>query len=85
MKGFKEECFRIRAVIDAADLETLDLKQHDVLCANTIREGMLNLSNQQAGEIIANIMLAHRHLEDARMRLGKVLQVYNSGESCYPR
>ena len=34
-------------------------------------------------EIIANITLAYRHLEDARMRLGKVLQHLEGGESKY--
>lgn len=33
------------------------------------------------GEAIANIMLAYRHLEDARMRLGKVFQAMNGGIS----
>ena len=29
------------------------------------------------GETMANIMLSYRHIEDARMRLGKVLEVLN--------
>lgn len=33
------------------------------------------------GEAIANIMLAYRHIEDARMRLGKVYQALNGGVS----
>lgn len=37
------------------------------------------------GEMKANIMLAYRHLEDARMRLGKVIQAYDGGTSCYPK
>ncbi len=36
-----------------------------------------------AGEMKANLMLAVRHLEDARMRLGKVIQAKNGGASCY--
>ncbi len=36
-----------------------------------------------AGEMKANLMLAVRHLEDARMRLGKVIQAKNGGVSCY--
>lgn len=35
------------------------------------------------GEMIANIKLAYRHLEDARMRLGKVIQAYKGGVSIY--
>ncbi len=37
------------------------------------------------GEMKANIMLAYRHLEDARMRLGKVIQAYDGGVSCYDK
>jgi hypothetical protein len=36
------------------------------------------------GEMIANAMLAYRHLEDARMRIGKVIQAFDGGASCYP-
>ena len=35
------------------------------------------------GEAIANAVLAFRHAEDAAMRLGKVLQAANGGESIY--
>jgi len=36
---------------------------------------------EQIGEIIANIMLAFRHLEDARMRIGKAIQQVDGGVS----
>lgn len=36
-------------------------------------------------EMKANIMLAYRHLEDARMRLGKVIQAQEGGVSCYDK
>ncbi len=35
----------------------------------------------QYNEMKANIMLAYRHLEDARMRIGKVLQAADDGVS----
>ena len=35
----------------------------------------------QHNEMIANIMLSVRHLEDARMRIGKVLQYADDGIS----
>ena len=38
---------------------------------------------QDAGEVIANIMLAYRHLEDASMRLGKAMQAADGGVSVY--
>lgn len=37
------------------------------------------------GEMKANIMIAYRHLEDARMRLGKAIQAYDGGVSVYKR
>jgi hypothetical protein len=37
------------------------------------------------GEMIANVMLAYRHLEDARMRLGKAIQAYDGGVSVYDK
>jgi hypothetical protein len=36
-------------------------------------------------EAIANAMLAYRHLEDASMRLGKVLQALDGGVSVYDK
>ena len=36
-----------------------------------------------AGEQIANAILAYRHLEDATMRLGKVIQANDGGKSIY--
>ncbi len=41
--------------------------------------------NSCDSEMKANIMLAYRHLEDARMRLGKVIQAYDGGVSCYDK
>lgn len=40
---------------------------------------------RQHDEMKANIMLAYRHLEDARMRLGKVMQQIQGGVSILDR
>jgi hypothetical protein len=37
------------------------------------------------GEVIANVTLAYRHLEDAAMRLGKALQANDGGVSVYDK
>ena len=37
------------------------------------------------GEMQANLTLAHRHLEDARMRLGKAIQALEGGVSIYDK
>ena len=41
--------------------------------------------DSQHSEMKANFMLAYRHLEDARMRLGKVLQAKDGGKSIYDK
>ncbi len=42
-------------------------------------------SKADIGEMKANIMLSYRHLEDAAMRLGKVLQAHDGGVSVYDK
>ena len=39
----------------------------------------------QTGEMIANAMLAYRHLEDARMRVGKIMQQLQGGVSIFDK
>ena len=39
----------------------------------------------QHSEMKANLMLAYRHLEDGRMRLGKVMQQIQGGVSIFDR
>lgn len=38
--------------------------------------------NEDRGEVMANLTLAYRHLEDAKMRIGKVIQAVD-GVSVY--
>lgn len=40
---------------------------------------------ENAGEVMANLTLAYRHLEDASMRIGKVKQARNGGVSVYDK
>jgi hypothetical protein len=42
-------------------------------------------TNENVGEIMANLTLAYRHLEDASMRIGKVKQHRNGGVSIYDK
>lgn len=56
--------------------------------AERVKELMKNDQNAEGadiGETKANIMLAYRHLEDARMRLGKVIQAQSGGVSPYDK
>ena len=41
--------------------------------------------DNQHGEMIANIMLSYRHMEDARMRIGKVMQQIQGGVSIFDK
>lgn len=50
----------------------------------TVAMGMQN-PDVDKGEVIANVTLAYRHLEDASMRLGKALQALDGGESVYDK
>lgn len=43
------------------------------------------MGKSDKGEMIANLMLAYRHLEDASMRIGKAIQAYDGGESVYDK
>lgn len=40
---------------------------------------------EDRGEVIANLTLAYRHLEDASMRLGKAIQAADGGTSVYDK
>lgn len=44
-----------------------------------------NIEWEDKGEMIANSILAFRHLEDAAMRLGKTLQAMNGGVSIFDK
>ncbi len=74
----KELCFKGRKKIEELKDDTIKLMVHDVF------KGEQSGPNLH-GEMKANIMLAYRHLEDARMRLGKVVQAYDGGKSVYPK
>lgn len=76
-RTIKDECFDTRKELEGLKVEVIELMEHDVFKSVP--------PPNQAGEMKANIMLAYRHLEDARMRLGKVVQAYDGGKSVYPR
>jgi len=76
---FKESCFDLRGKIERLKLEIQRLKLTPVF------QGKSAGSPMDTNEMGANLQLAYRHLEDARMRLGKAVQAYDGGTSCYPR
>lgn len=52
------------------------------LSKSSVLEGV---SHENFSEMLANYMLAVRHLEDARMRLGKVIQYLEGGTSIFDK
>jgi uncharacterized protein GlcG (DUF336 family) len=64
--------------IDEANEQRAQLKA-TAAAVLALRSGMTN------SEAIANVMLAYRHLEDASMRLGKVIQALDGGVSVYDK
>jgi hypothetical protein len=87
MTPFEREAHSLRRHVKAVALDVKHLVED-------VKRG-LHLPNNEAGaaqaqledrgEVIANIMLAYRHLEDASMRLGKAIQAHNGGTSVYDR
>ena len=65
-------CDMLRAEIQGIALSTKFLLAHSDMKAENEYEG-------QRSEMKANVMLAYRHLEDARMRVGKILQAAGDG------
>lgn len=89
---FKEDMFALRAQIEETKIQTiLVFEGHPVWeaeqtahNANDPNEGAAKRARDHA-EMKANLMLTYRHLEDARMRLGKAIQAFDGGKSCYER
>jgi len=69
-ESLKQLCDRLRA-------ELLDVEPQ----VRAIKAGEEVKKSHDVGEAIAQSMLAVRHIEDARMRLGKVLQHWRDGVS----
>jgi hypothetical protein len=72
---FRERCYALRAEILHVDKLVLGLRE----IIAPLGAGL------DQPEMMANVILAHRHLEDARMRLGKAVQAFDGGASLYPR
>lgn len=67
-EDFKEAVALQRADIGSVAGRVKSLMKHTVFLAPG--------PTMDAAETKANVMLAYRHLEDARMRLGKALQAF---------
>ncbi len=72
-----EKVKELRVALDTFEKQMLDLKVY--------AGGQPTVENENRGEVLANVMLAYRHIEDARMRLGKVIQAFEGGVSIYDK
>ena len=79
---FKTGCFGMRGDIELVKSKVVNWLSHPELLAEPF-DAKTPMNKRQ--EMAANLTLAYRHLEDARMRLGKAVQAYDGGKSCYPR
>lgn len=69
--------------------EQLDKLRKEILMISQnlkqYKEIYKNDTHSDPGEVKANFMLAYRHLEDARMRIGKIIQASDGGVSVYDK
>lgn len=72
----------IEEVVEARRRD-LEIQGADILKLQKacIAKEIPTIVGEDRGEVIANLTLAYRHIEDARMRLGKVYQARNNGVS----
>lgn len=78
----EKECDKLRVEIEGIKVKTRNLMDDSMFQAAA---GGEVLDGADYGEMKANIMLVFRHLEDARMRLGKVIQAMRGGTSVYDK
>lgn len=78
-QSFTGACNAVRSEIKRAATMTKFL-------ADIVKKGEHAAGPQEdKGEMIANLMLTYRHLEDASMRLGKAIQAHDGGVSVYDK
>jgi hypothetical protein len=76
----------VRAEISGVENRVQELKRFIAAADLSSRPDVpLDAPAADRNEMLANITLAYRHLEDARMRLGKVIQAYDGGVSVYDK
>lgn len=82
--NIKADCNGLRDEIGQMGAKVKALKQHDFFSQSHSQRTIEN-PTADAGEMQANIMIAYRHLEDARMRVGKIIQAFEGGVSHFDK
>lgn len=76
--SFLEVCYALRE-----ELKKIETSTKEALDNREFKEEQEWIG--QHGDMKANLTLAFRHIEDARMRIGKAIQARDGGISCYPK
>ena len=77
--GFQPDCAEPQE-------QAFDRLRADILVIEKrVRALVPQVGGRNPGEVKANLTLSFRHLEDARLRLGKAIQYSGNGVSCYDR
>ena len=82
---FTQTCNKLRGSIEALKGPIVELHGHPVFELPDVELDGFNQPPNMNGNMHANLTLAFRHLEDARMRIGKVLQALQGGVSVFDR
>ena len=78
---FQDGIFGMRGDLEMIKSKVKNWMSHPEIVAAEISDVPLN----RRAEMEVNLDIAYRHLESARMRLGKVIQAFDGGNSCYPK
>ena len=73
--NFSNECSAMRTNIKIEGQRLLSLKNSILSVSYPV--------GSDIGEMIANVTLAYRHLEDSALRLGKAIQAFEGGQGIY--
>ncbi len=81
METIEKLCGDLRKEIEEIKAKVVALHKADCFANENMNLQGAHVPPDQQGNMRANITLSFRHLEDARMRIGKVMQAYHGGVS----
>lgn len=81
MRSIEQECDDLRKSIKFIEGNLVAVLKHPEFELGDNSLDGPNIPETRNANIKANLTLAFRHLEDARMRLGKAMQAYQGGIS----
>jgi hypothetical protein len=79
-RGLYEAANQLRA-----DIKAIAARAEALRKSIRVQPALADVESAVNGEVIANAALAYRHLEDASMRFGKMMQALDGGVSVYDK